>query len=639
MYFALLLSVSALSLAFVNGSPILFVSTLVLVFCLAISRMRASSQSLREYQRVQKLLTRNRKGASEECFEEQVRTLLWQVSSTESVGGDLQELAATLLLKAADIRKRGLEGLHPLPEFVTSLTRSEHVVLALFGDSAHEVIGIPSRLKEGEKVGERLADLALQLTAYSAPLDSQIYDIDESESSLFRFWPDSKHILFVYAPIHSDEESKAYLGLFLGYPARVLPLPREKEIVREVVRVSSRAVREFNTVREISDRAKVEKKEQEKYFAHISHDIRTPLNNIQAILDLFYLEGVTDRNKQFLQVARSNCRSLRDIVEELLEFTKYKDGHLQVQRQQVRVSEVVEEVIDEFSLSAEIKGVELTSSVNPRLGVEVDRKHLKRILMNLVSNGIKYTERGSVDVVMELENGEVVISVSDTGVGIPWDKQEKLFVPFSRLGEVKVEGIGLGLTLTKILVESNGGNISVESRHGKGSTFTIRFAAIDAAGGIAETSQVQDPIDPEGVSSRASRARVLVIDDDLDACRTLARLLDQLGYETQTLHRLADLRGLLNFWKPEVVVSDVEIPDGGIEKVLGIADFHDIPVLALTGCVDKEKLELLLECGVRKILKKPVNPRELQACIDAESKERLPDGVEDSPATRVAVRN
>ncbi|MCB0329432.1 MAG: hybrid sensor histidine kinase/response regulator [Bdellovibrionales bacterium] len=602
MLFIPLLSLVALFVSFYSGSELLFAAAVIVATGLQIVKVRATLAAERRMCTIARILSRGGFQSGTRDIEQSVRGLLWQSQSYQGLGIDLSNLSQEFTEEFTILRAEGVSALQAVCQRLLKITRCTHAAIVITRDGK-----LVEQFESGSEVAlPNLAPLIVQLQDRHLPLECLRFDIDGSGTSSFVHWEGSRHLLFSYQVVEGEKGTNC-LSMFLGYPTERVPLPREKEILVEVLRMAARAVREQQAVSRVSAEALAETKRKEEHFAHISHDIRTPLNNVQAILDLFYLEGITEDNRDFLQVARANCRSLRDLVEELLEFTKYKNGKLSIEQSLLRVESVVGEVLNEFRLSAELKGLSFHQSGVLVEGIRADRKHLKRILMNLVSNAIKYTEHGAVTVALHENDGRVSIEVRDTGIGISKVDLPELFEPFSRIGEMQVEGIGLGLPLTKILVEANGGRIQVDSQHGRGSVFTISFPSAE----VAEEEREDPFVFLEGKSEERSGVRVLLVDDDPDATRTLGRLVAQYGYEVQSTNRIEDLKGLLSFWKPSLILSDVEIPGGGIERV--IAQANGVPVLAVTGCVDSAKLQSLQVSGV---LRKPIDPQQLVDAIE-----------------------
>ncbi len=537
---------------------------------------------------------RLRKDSSETAFAESVlkkrgiEALVWELDS-------YRELQKNSLLPGE------------LKNVVNEVAKSGHTALRSFpGALLHRIRGsylkiIVERADEGISQFGTTADLVPLEIVKSILLDSKNKNVNLTEDGFAKQLPLGRKISTLY--ILSDSFSSNGVYFLVGYEKGKSIVPFERELLQESLRSLMQALREYSEIQEVSAKAEKEKAKQERYVAHISHDIRTPLNNIQAILDLFFLEGLNEENEKFLQVARTNCRSLRDIVEDLLQYTKYREGKLAARKEVVSPSALINEVLQEFELTAKDKNLELLSEGGSTLGINVDRKHIKRILLNLVSNGLKYTESGSVKVSLRESGDDLEIVVTDSGIGIPRDRLKDLFLPFSRLGELDVEGVGLGLALTKILVEANGGTIRCESIHGEGSTFTISFPKI-----AVKNTPLREQITHK---KNSKQERVLIFDDCPDAGRTLAKLLSHHGFEVMSTTKLADIGGIINFWKPTVIISDVHTSDGGIEGVLGITEELDMPIIVVTGSSDEKTLQKLKELNLSKIVQKPVEPEEL----------------------------
>ncbi|MGA1191694.1 MAG: ATP-binding protein, partial [Bdellovibrionota bacterium] len=503
-----------------------------------------------------------------------LKSKMWELHSHERLGSKMSRFGDHIQEELQALRSSGVVGLSRIPERLKEMTRACSVALYYidassdlqdFSSGITRVPAPPIWILE-EMLQGHLPLTAIEMSHHEWP---ELQRHAGAQKSLVSY----QRISF---PRAGGDEATLTLAIALGYAHDKAPLPREHDILVEAVGVLARALREFSIVSAVKVEGKEELEQQERFFAHVSHDIRTPLNNIQSILDLFFLEGVNPKNQHFLKVARANCRSLRDIVEELLEFTKMKNGCFSSHPELVSLSTLIEEVRSEFMLNAETKNLTLTSITHEEGVIHADRKQLKRVLLNLVSNALKYTDRGGVALRLIVIGGYVRVEVEDTGHGIPNEKLESLFTPFVRLDEARTEGIGLGLVLTQLLVEQNGGRIDVSSVVGQGSRFSITFPAVQDESVTKEASPSFESIkrnqSTHQASSRSPQAiekiRVAVIDDDIDAGTTLATLLECFSLEVYATSSLKELRELLCFWTPHVVITDLHMPDCRIEKVL-----------------------------------------------------------------------
>jgi len=632
MYIASFVLILIVSLVFVAQVQLITLTTLVLLTGVVIYLLVREGRTRKVLQRVARILYKqNRSLPREERLLEDLKSRLWQVESDRILGEEFSRLAMYFDDIFQELRVQGISALSGLPERLKHVTRADSVVVYCEESSAK----IHYFQEQASRVYVPSRWIIKELQEKLPPLQTR--EISNDEYPEAQRWIGNGSFVFTYQSMAPDgNQTNAcdvpILTVLLGYRSDMAPLPREHDILVEVAQRAARALREFFVVSAVQTRGEEERLQQEKFFAHVSHDIRTPLNNIQAILDLFFLEGVSPKNENFLKVARANCRSLRDIVEELLEFTKVKNGYVARKVESIVISDIVHEVVSEFALSAESKGLMLDSKIVGTPIIEGDRKQIKRILMNLVSNGLKYTHQGGVTIRSFNSGNQVQIDVVDSGQGIPEERMKELFVPFSRLDACATDGIGLGLVLTQLLVEQNKGQIRVSSQFGRGSKFSMVFQASSAHSDVmssalrsqeereAELSLKVQKLDSEG----ERKVRVILVDDDADASRSLATLLRRFSLEVYATSTVKELKELLVFWSPEVVVTDIQMPNGGIEAVkASVSNFKEIEIIALTGCVDSARLNQVRDLGVSVILKKPARPETLIAAIhDAASQVR-----------------
>ena len=346
-----------------------------------------------------------------------------------------------------------------------------------------------------------------------------------------------------------------------------------------------------------------------RMIAEISHDIRSPLSNIKAILNVLRLEGLTSDTPQLLQVAESNCGSMNEILESLLDFSRLQTGLLEPRSDVVSLNQVVEAVGQAYMVAARLKGVELLVQVpSDDLEIVIDRVHLKRMLTNLVSNALKYTEQGQVTVTLERRAVGASISVADTGRGMTPEQLQQLFVPFSRFHTEMADGIGLGLALTRSLGSLNNVELGVHSESQKGSTFTMTLrnpVSARARRDILPQELVRSPI----------KRKVLMVDDNRDSVDTLARNLELRGVEVRKAYSVPEATSALDASSAsrpfDAVVSDVHMPKGGIEALLAHRALMESPpaVIVLSGSISSS--QRLLKSGVSRILTKPADIEEL----------------------------
>ncbi|MBI1731109.1 PAS domain-containing sensor histidine kinase [Candidatus Acetothermia bacterium] len=241
-------------------------------------------------------------------------------------------------------------------------------------------------------------------------------------------------------------------------------------------------------VHDITERVKAEearkklKSMQADFVSLVTHELRTPLTSILGYLQLLLTEkGLSPTQTQYLEIINANSRRLRQLVDDILQAGQLESGHFEYQPVELELSEILEEVALIFQVHALGKGLQLTSKLLPGLYVCGDRNRLIQVFSNLVANAIKYTERGSVSISMVPEADRVSVEITDTGFGISEEDQKDIFQRFYRSPsrEVqKVRGIGLGLYITKTIVDQHKGEIRVKSELGHGTTIRVSLPLI-----------------------------------------------------------------------------------------------------------------------------------------------------------------
>lgn len=294
-----------------------------------------------------------------------------------------------------------------------------------------------------------------------------------------------RHIEVTVAPLHDEDGTTAsFVAMFTdltdleaAHEETRAQAARLAQLNRELI---SRQ-RECETQAEELNAANIRLRElsraKDEFVSTVSHELRTPLTALSESLNLIAeaagSSSCGDRST-LLSVAIRNCRRLAELINDLLDFSRIEAGRMQANPQKLDISSLINEVCDTFTPGAREKGLQLEHVVPAGLFVRADERLIHRTLCNLVSNAVKFTQQGSIRIYASSSEDEVVISVADTGIGIPQAEQTHVFERFfqyHRPGKERPPGTGLGLALCKELVELNGGRIWFESHEGKGSTF------------------------------------------------------------------------------------------------------------------------------------------------------------------------
>ncbi|QXX76593.1 hybrid sensor histidine kinase/response regulator [Methylovirgula sp. HY1] len=298
-----------------------------------------------------------------------------------------------------------------------------------------------------------------------------------------------------------------------------------------------------------------------RFLLGISHEIRAPLNAIFGYAQLLDRASTANSNERdAARVIQRSSRHLVHLVDGLLDLSDIEAGRLQIYREEVRFAELLDQIVYTFRMQAEAKGLSFLydrPAALPEL-VYTDENRLWQILTNLLSNAVKYTDKGQATLKVRYRSQVADIEVSDTGIGIPPQDLERVFRPFERgypSASSAPRGTGLGLTITKLLTEIMGGEISIKSEVGQGSTFRVRLLLSEAKPGKVPCSEPRPIIGYHG-----DRKSVLIVDDDAEHAVLMARILEPIGFVLFTARDGASCLDLAPQAKPDLFLIDLSMP-------------------------------------------------------------------------------
>ena len=353
-----------------------------------------------------------------------------------------------------------------------------------------------------------------------------------------------------------------------------------------------------------------------KFLSTVSHELRTPLNTIILLAHVLTTEPSGARppsqRDRDLQIIRQSANALLHMINNLLDLARIEGGQANVSAEGVDLRRFLSETIEIVAPQAEKKRLPLRLAVADGLpaAVEIDRDKTRQVLLNLLSNAVKFTEKGEVALDVSPAAGETLaFAVRDTGTGVPPDKLSMIFEPFRQAaeGEAASAGSGLGLSIVKELVHLMGGEITVTSRPGEGSTFraTIPFRPAPAPG--AEPSRP--------VARPARPARLLLVEDDAHSRYGLKILLEMEGYETEEAATAAEALERLAAGAFDAIFMDISLPDADgaavIRRLREESPGAALPIVALTGKTSDADRRRISEAGASAYLSKPVDVKSL----------------------------
>lgn len=384
-----------------------------------------------------------------------------------------------------------------------------------------------------------------------------------------------------------------------------------------------------NSLREQADVLKESDRRKTDFLAVLAHEMRNPLAPILTSIELLRLLGSHDANvNQAREIIERQVKQMVRLVDDLLDLTRIARGKMELRRTVFDLGQAVTQAVQTIRPTLEAQGHQLSVRLpSEPIVLQADETRIVQILVNLLANAIKYTERGGrIELTVQRDGEEAELRVCDNGVGIEKEMLSAIFDLFTQIDRSLHRtqgGLGIGLTLVRQLAELHGGRVSVHSDGpGKGSEFVVRLP-VTASPPVASTSLVSTP-SQSLVSSTATPRHILIIEDNSDARETLALLLQMLGHQAATAATGPDgvTRALAD--RPQVVLIDLGLPglDGfEVAHQIRAALGDEVLLVALTGYAQEEDRRRTHDAGFNAHLSKPVELEELNRVLAGEAKE------------------
>ena len=371
------------------------------------------------------------------------------------------------------------------------------------------------------------------------------------------------------------------------------------------------------------DAAETANNAKSEYLSRMSHELRTPLTAIIGYTELMEMQERRDDERSRLGAILKASDHLLTLVDEVLDIARIESGHQTLTVGPVAVGDICAEAVNLMASFAASREVVVTLDAGHPDGIHVagDQSRLLQVVLNLVSNAIKYGGRATEVSVRRTAAGPVRIAVSDSGPGLSPDQLERLFEPFERLGaeRTETEGTGLGLALSKKLVEAMGGRIGVDSRPGRGATFCVD---LEEAGAKSVTeSATRRAADHAAEAAPETRHTVLYVEDNM----TTIALVEEIFRMRPQVNLLTAIQGgiaieLAREHRPDLVLLDLHLPDipgdEVIRRLRADVRTRDVPIILLSADATRQQIDRLLTLGARAYLTKPIRVANFLSAVD-----------------------
>ena len=359
---------------------------------------------------------------------------------------------------------------------------------------------------------------------------------------------------------------------------------------------------------------------KDAFLANMSHEIRSPMTSILAYADILLSHLRDPDDIECVKTIKQGGNHLLELIGDVLDLSKIGSGKLKIHREIVSLPTLLNEVHSLMAVRAKEKKLPLILQYEGAVPekIETDRTRLRQILFNLVSNAVKFTEKGNVQIVARFlaNDSALEVEVADTGIGIPREQQGRLFQPFVQADSFAArgrEGTGLGLAITKHLVEMLGGEISFESELNRGSTFRIKMP-------LASAQAVTEVIRRGAVSNHSVAGRklkILLVDDNQMVCRSMARLLEMSGHEVAVAFDGQSALDTAGVFQADVFVLDLKLPDMSghelLRRLKALKSLQHTKSIALTGFGEEFRRNDDVEFD--HLLTKPVDTKVLETLL------------------------
>jgi signal transduction histidine kinase/CheY-like chemotaxis protein len=403
------------------------------------------------------------------------------------------------------------------------------------------------------------------------------------------------------------------------------------QLANSLAQVGSIVARQQRELTASRDAALAATRAKDDFLSRTSHELRTPLSAIIGFGQLLQMEDLSDDDRESVDHIVRAGRHLLSLIDEVLDIARIETGALSIVVEPVPLADVVDGAVALVRAQAAERSINVSVATPGDLAVCADRQRLGQVVLNLLTNAVKYNAHGGrIDVAATVDEGSVRLSVTDTGAGIAPHDVSRLFEPFERLDAAArgIAGTGVGLALSRSLTEAMGGTIGVDSTPGEGSTFWIELER--AAPAAADTSADPAPSGSRGEATAEDGSLVLYVEDNEANQHLVERVLRDRPEHLEVVAEGRRAVDLARWMQPRLVLLDLDLPDMHghevLDRLAGDNATAGIPVVVVSADATTRSRDRLVQAGAHRYLTKPIDVHELVGVLDELAAGRIDAG-------------